>query len=777
MVTTIAKHASLLGNNICKDYITLNGIIIRHEALIRKRWLKKSTSQRRAILLAVWPAMAESHRPDCVEMANNLKEALQLRDRVTSPSDACTWPYINLEDLMKPKSLLIFLNARGRNAPMSFARSEHELSPLAAVSPCSPEPELDKYLLLLSRTPDPLKYGSTVVLKKDRKEYEHDEDGWYLCMRPALHKLYIQERVLRFLVTCCRHILHDMSDEQCMSADVLDEPSTSELELHDDTGHITFADSLAIAPYRHRGSLDLPRLRGYIESLATDAKDHIWALREDPSYFCDMILEMADHEPALIPDDKGRVHPFIDTVRCKVAVVREVVTEAYQRLCFWEETLRVLKELETTCSDTSKDRFASLMSEFNCRARSACKVLTGLVGIYASSAPTTRRLYRRGTMMKNGKPCLSILSKPGDCKSVGEEKALLIFDCFQTQRNEVDDGSIYYVLDNLDMLIRKDETVQALLSPRLARLITQLSLASECVHQYSLWLNTPSSLRVDTNAEHTHDHDFLAWLCTINRCSLPVHLIDPARGKLRYPAHKARNRSNVMAMRAAEANLDAFWDWVDAYFEQKTGVGQHDVIRRCVLEGGQMRRTPPWDEPTQEKSTLVVQNPEYIYQPFSRIYHRKEMQITGSFDRISPEEKIKPKTKGTADPTLSTTEMVAYNEQPDFSVEKQQTFLLDKRAYKAMKSLFHVATSETGEYPKAVKWNEFTRAMVRLGFSAEKLQGSAWQFSPGRSLDVERGIQFHEPHPDSDIPYVMARRFGRRLERVYGWSSSTFKLA
>ncbi|KAH6866627.1 hypothetical protein BKA58DRAFT_388334 [Alternaria rosae] len=67
--------------------------------------------------------------------------------------------------------------------------------------------------------------------------------------------------------------------------------------------------------------------------------------------------------------------------------------------------------------------------------------------------------------------------------------------------------------------------------------------------------------------------------------------------------------------------------------------------------------------------------------------------------------------------------------------------------------------------------------MIRAGFSAEKLQGSAWQFTPCGSLDVVRGIQFHEPHPDSSIPYIMARRFGRRLQRVYGWHGGVFKLA
>jgi hypothetical protein len=67
--------------------------------------------------------------------------------------------------------------------------------------------------------------------------------------------------------------------------------------------------------------------------------------------------------------------------------------------------------------------------------------------------------------------------------------------------------------------------------------------------------------------------------------------------------------------------------------------------------------------------------------------------------------------------------------------------------------------------------------MTRVGFAVEKLQGSAWQFTPGVDSNAERNISFHEPHPESDVPYVMAKRFGRRLGRVYGWSTDTFKLA
>jgi hypothetical protein len=66
--------------------------------------------------------------------------------------------------------------------------------------------------------------------------------------------------------------------------------------------------------------------------------------------------------------------------------------------------------------------------------------------------------------------------------------------------------------------------------------------------------------------------------------------------------------------------------------------------------------------------------------------------------------------------------------------------------------------------------------MTSTGFHAEKLYGSVWHFQPSR-LDVERSIQFHEPHGfAAKIPFTHARRIGRRLARAYGWFGGMFAL-
>jgi hypothetical protein len=76
---------------------------------------------------------------------------------------------------------------------------------------------------------------------------------------------------------------------------------------------------------------------------------------------------------------------------------------------------------------------------------------------------------------------------------------------------------------------------------------------------------------------------------------------------------------------------------------------------------------------------------------------------------------------------------------------------------------------------KVVKWNKFLHAMTQCNCAVEKLQGSAWQFTLLNHMSIERSIHFHEPHPNNDIPFIMSRRFGRRLERVFGWNKATFK--
>jgi hypothetical protein len=104
-------------------------------------------------------------------------------------------------------------------------------------------------------------------------------------------------------------------------------------------------------------------------------------------------------------------------------------------------------------------------------------------------------------------------------------------------------------------------------------------------------------------------------------------------------------------------------------------------------------------------------------------------------------------------------------------VPPPRTFAVDDRALKTFRMLFFIPS--TTNTPGEVSWTDFLHAMISVGFSATKMYGSAWQLQPS-NLDVKCSIHFHEPHPSGKIPFRVARRHGRCLQRTYGWEASSF---
>jgi len=96
----------------------LNNILQRYEDILRKRWIKKTKEQRKKILLAAWPNMSVTHRPD---FQAQHRETEEQRRTATKFRDAYLCPYINLEDLCKAKNLLLMLQSRGHNRPHVFS--------------------------------------------------------------------------------------------------------------------------------------------------------------------------------------------------------------------------------------------------------------------------------------------------------------------------------------------------------------------------------------------------------------------------------------------------------------------------------------------------------------------------------------------------------------------------------------------------------------------------------------------------------------------------------
>ncbi|KAK5281471.1 hypothetical protein LTR40_004801 [Exophiala xenobiotica] len=229
----------------------------------------------------------------------------------------------------------------------------------------------------------------------------------------------------------------------------------------------------------------------------------------------------------------------------------------------------------------------------------------------------------------------------------------------------------------------------------------------------------------------------------------------PLSRHLHYPIEKAHNVTNVNACRQAEDQLDRLW--------------------KPQCEGSRDPSHARMDTSTKSfPAAEQGEENEALGDSFSRL--NVEPDKPGKFKGPEVSRASKFKTRGPSHPPDSSdaTQPVPDDPTPPFPV-----FTLPRRAYKVFASLFPTPSnpSQGGE----ISWTDFLHAMTSIGFAAEKLYGSVWQFTPPDGLDWEntntRGIHIHEPHPVPKMGLGTARRVGRRLERRYGLNAERFALA
>jgi hypothetical protein len=95
----VRRDARRFAIKLFESHATLQKIVERHEETIRTRWSKMSNSQKKRRLLEAWPNMSTHHRPDVEAWRKQAKT-----------KEAYLWPYINLEDLVKSKTMLLLIH-------------------------------------------------------------------------------------------------------------------------------------------------------------------------------------------------------------------------------------------------------------------------------------------------------------------------------------------------------------------------------------------------------------------------------------------------------------------------------------------------------------------------------------------------------------------------------------------------------------------------------------------------------------------------------------------
>ncbi|KAI0380602.1 hypothetical protein F5Y04DRAFT_95178 [Hypomontagnella monticulosa] len=784
----VRREAKERTNNIFAHYEKLQTILERHEATIRKRWEKKTRTQRLGILLQAWPGMPLTHRPD---FAAFRKHAANLNQVAIQHRSSFIWPTINQEDLGDPKTLALLLNSRGRNPPHLFAASDGEGMHLGKVTMAIVPVFLNGYVMMLNGTIRQEDYGKLIAWDEHEDAFDWMHTRKQFLPGEGLLILEFQERLLKFLVDCCSTILHDIPWDQMTSDAFAIQAEPPLKESVDATGFNTLSIMAREAPYRPPARLDLQRIESLLSARTLRAEDHIWSLREDPSYFAETILNMKDH----LPDIHSTTKPQRDDLAW-ARVISSVLIESFFQLESFAELRNQaahLCELSRNCSpelspekDLPEEYLAALL-KFRHYLHQVTKGVLNQLRLSAAASPPLRAFFVQNVPRSLGSSAAKVIPNSAMKRDKAAVQLIWLLQTLWEDDNNLFLCRMTTVIDELERLLRAETKALELVSPYIAMLIGELSITGECLRQLEIfqpWANGFEQALVDREKdikrefkEHTSTwsqvHDAFQ-----ERNILAIwQLGDPSGGRFQYPVGKRQNKANMETLRRSEANLDAFWNAVDDMLHRKGGIKKGTAYEQVLSQPRYLQRTPEWVEPAakkEAKSNCPLEGGSYEYVPSSS----RLFQGTGTIPSTRPKAlasaagKIKVKRRGAVEPE-STSENDLTLLSPGGLADAQLTFEVDARALKVFRTVFFDPAANTcaGE----VAWRDFLHAMDSTGFVAQKLYGSVWHFQPTR-LDVERSIQFHEPHPRGKIPFLVARRHGRRLSRAYGWHGTTFVL-
>lgn len=789
----VRKQARERSQTIHDTSAALRDVVIRHEDTIQKRWMKKSRQQRLKILLECWPGMAAIHHPDFDAFR---KENGQLRSGGTRYRDHYLWPYINQEDLCKPKNILLLLNARARHHASAFAAADITAIRLGITSTAIVPIYLNEYVMILNCATDVDSYGKVINWDDHEDAFDWMHTQKQFLPGEGLLVLEIQERILKFLLAFCKAVLRDIPVEALKSDTYQIQPEPHLKTEIETNGFDSLAVMAAEAPYRLPARIDFARIDLLLEAKVSAAKDHIWALREDPDYFANRVNDIEDHRQEMLKDTKGNIHPALRPGRQNILgarVVGNLIVEAYSELEIFAELHRQGKELRllhekyasqlSPCEDLPKELLGHILAFRYFLTQAAKGPLSQLLH-NVSASPPLRRLFVRQPPPNATTSKIAIMSVNESKRTAVEGRLLWLLNTLWENGRTLFLAGMPLILDELQRFLEAEPEAANLVSSRIAEMISNASIISQCLSQldqFQPWARSFENAEADQLDEI--QQKFAVWAKPLGNIIhglqeqylLPVaDLASTSQKRFFYPVEKRRTKDTVEALRQAEENLDRFWQAADKIVDSRCKHLEGTAARALFSGNRVLQRTPEWVPQTSKETPAdkkvgpvqTVDSVEELSKPLSTLYFGST-----SGQRISQEPKPKTKTKTKGLPSSDQTAPLTIS-LPIEASEPAPTIAVDPRSLKVFRTLFFNpgVTSSPGEIP----WQDFVHAMTSTGlFAAEKLYGSAWQF---QRLDgkLQTRIQFHQPHPRGKIPFTNARRMGRRLTRVFGWVGDMF---
>ncbi|KAK8094468.1 hypothetical protein PG997_001153 [Apiospora hydei] len=781
-VELFSRIRATYANAIFEDYKMLQSIMDRHEALIRRRWKKKSHSERRVCLKTTWPYIPTKHLAD-LGAVKPLYALHKFNDTDLGPKEeSCMWPDLNLEDLVLPEPLPLMLSARSSSHdPSHFADADFDRCAYAVSAEviCNYAP-LSK---LFDTECNATASVHTKGLAACRIGYPIGE---------AVLLLQIQARIYSFLVEVCKTVLHDKKPDELTGSHIPLVPRPLDVNIAP-TPLGSLKAAAIRAPYRVPAEMDMGRMLEMVSAKVDAAEEHLHSMREDPAYFNDALQDYETHNIGWLDRQMGE-HSRAEMRDRGYETISYPAARALFWPGTWSRVLLKLQKLATSLSRGEHKTDEDLPPELDANYRDVLHYVQDLEAFIAwemrwafVSTPRVRPFFLKWQRLKTGKGAL--LPQPDE----DMVKVFLALDSFEKMDNlgtrEVMKSHI--LLDDLERFRaasnNNNTTAEPWIDPYVAGMMSDMSIVAECRRQLALfqpWARHYRRTKVPKNAsgrEYRFHNEHLREAAHDDSDIFPGFLtkvadtVLPAAEKLQYPAEWTRDKGEGYL----ELLDDRGWEpsgYIKSLLDRDIERTADWLPTTPAPLTTQQHASPSTSfSPTKVLTPVPTQTPTPTPSPVGGLANLFAALTTGEEDRprrFKPvEKKTKTKTRG-----LAMKENETAKEKPkednEGKADELPAFLtarVDSRSADVFDVLFHrTGASHAGQ----VKWTEFLHAMTHVGFRAEKLYGSVWQFSPSAAAAAEmkltQSIHFHEPHPSSRIPFNRAQAMGRRLTRRYG---------
>jgi hypothetical protein len=768
----LAEHLEKQSVGIFNHYYLIQSTLKRYEGLIRSRWAKKTRAQRQKMLEDAWvDDMPKSHRPD-LQYVRKFGTDRGQEDTSEEEEFAYIWPHINLEDLLIPSTIPQLLNSRGRNPPCAFAAADWDSTELGRMAWSVRVIQVEEACMVDLDGDSPTTYGR--LRPAETEEIPNAANGWMV--------LRIQNVLMDFLFNLCQAILHDKElDLESLNA-IPEEPEPPEALVRRERDRLSAVDMARESPYITPQSPDLERIQSLINARLREWEDYAWALREDPSFFADVVGDWSEHSSEQIPRRNRKVHPNLANPQRKQLLwdrsISSAINEVYENLIVWRlvdkelEAIITYREIQKNGKHARPDDvlgYVDAVERLKCLldVRVIEKLQRELSFLLPSSPP-----FR--SMFVSDEDRLDLRS--------GMPKNDYLLWLGQTLWDKDVDLPKDVVAMELNRVVQQDQSQKHRVTHMVARFFADLGLAYELRSRLRMLCPRPfdplfqgSTSQMEKIHFWTKNPEILA-LYDLKMIVMIAHagdkflrlgdLGDPTR--LPYPVNKKRTKDNVEVMQTTERSLDALWERYDSHLKKHLKPAVNALLQSAMPSRGDLQRTKDWSEaeaPT-PKTTRITAQSEYV--PLS---DSGEQSGTVTL----PIRKEKLKTKGTSNIDAPVTDATPILPEPR-TCQAPMRFTLSRKPYHTFSTLFYQPS--TSAQPGEVAWSDFLSAMSAIGFLPEKLYGSVWRFTPKSDsvLGTEMPINFHEPHPAPKLAFRTARLYGRRLQRNYGLDRECFVL-